>query len=86
MAASKPNILSTKRYLGTVAGGLGCIPFDDEAYPPPSDSRTAPCGIQSLVGFSTPLGAIVHPVLYLRKSAYEASPQAISERTSYHRV
>jgi hypothetical protein len=25
--------------LGTLAGGLGCSPLDDEAYPPPSDSR-----------------------------------------------
>jgi hypothetical protein len=26
-------------YFGALAGGLGCFPFDDEAYPPPSDSR-----------------------------------------------
>ena len=82
----KSNILSTKRYLGTLAGDLGCFPFDNEAYPPLSDSRIAPDGIQSLVGFSIPLGTIVHPVLYLHRSVSEASPQAISERTSYHGV
>ena len=25
--------------LGALVGGLGCFPFDDGAYPPPSDSR-----------------------------------------------
>ena len=25
-------------HFGTLAGDLGCFPFDDEAYPPPSDS------------------------------------------------
>ena len=73
MAASKPtsplsvqpHILSTESGLGTLAGDLGCFPLDDEAYPPPSDSRIVHRGIQSLIGFSTPLGAIIHPVLYL---------------------
>ena len=45
-----------------------------------------PCGIRSLIGFDTLVGALSHPVLYLRRSAHEASPQAISERTSYHGV
>ncbi len=48
MAASKPTswlslrlhiLKSTELRLGTLADGLGCFPFDDEAYPPPSDSR-----------------------------------------------
>ncbi len=94
MAASKPtsslssrsDILSTKRHLGTLAGDLGCFPLDDEAYPPPSDSRAPPRGIQSLVGFGTLVWALVHPVLYPRESAHEASPQAISGRTSYQGV
>ena len=79
----KPDILSTSPYLGTLAGDLGCFPFDNGAYPPLSDSRTAPRGIRSLIQFSTPVGAIIEPVLYLRVSASEARPQPISRRTSY---
>ena len=30
---------STKSKLGTLAGGLGCLPLDNEAYPPLSDSH-----------------------------------------------
>jgi hypothetical protein len=94
MAASKPtsslskylHILSTERYLGTLAAGLACLPLADEAYPSPTDSRVTPCGIRSLIEFDTRVWALVHPVLYLRRSAHEASPQAISGRTSYHGV
>ena len=48
MAASKPtswlsvqlHILSHLAiHFGTLADGLGCFPFDYEAYPPQSDSR-----------------------------------------------
>ena len=94
VAASKPtsslskylHILSTERYLGALAAGLACLPLADEAYPSPTDSHITPCGIRSLIEFGTRVWALVHPVLYLRKSAHEASPQAISGRTSYHRV
>ena len=41
-------------------------------------------GIRSLVGFSKPESPLVHPVLYHRGKSREASPKAISERTSYH--
>ena len=43
MAASKPTywlfvqhhiLQTTKHELGTLAGGLGCLPLDHEAYPP----------------------------------------------------
>ena len=94
MAASKPtsslskqpHILSTERYLGTLAAGLACLPLAHEAYPSRTDSRTTPYGIRSLIEFDTLVWALVHPVLYLHKLASEASPQAISGRTSYHRV
>eukprot|EP01023_Acetabularia_acetabulum_P047144 TRINITY_DN4950_c0_g2_i1.p6 TRINITY_DN4950_c0_g2~~TRINITY_DN4950_c0_g2_i1.p6 ORF type:complete len:105 (-),score=6.09 TRINITY_DN4950_c0_g2_i1:377-691(-) len=94
VAASKPtsslskqlHILSTQLYLGTLAGGLGCFPLDYGAYPPQPDCRTTPDGIRSLIGFGTRVWALSHPVLYPRQSAYDASPQAISERTSYNRV
>src|SRR6201998_4447485 len=94
MAASKPtsslsvqpHILSTERYLGTLAAGLACLPLAREAYPSRTDSRVTPCGIRSLIEFGTLVWALVHPVLYLRRSAHEASPQAISGRTSYHGV
>ena len=83
VAASKPtsslskqsHILSTERYLGTLAAGLGCFPLEYEAYPSHSASRISPCGIRSLIEFGTRVWALVHPVLYLRRSAYEALPQ-----------
>ena len=94
VAASKPtsslskylHILSTERYLGALAAGLACLPLAHEAYPSRTDSRVRLRGIRSLIEFGTRVWALVHPVLYLRKSAHEASPQAISGRTSYHRV
>ena len=74
MAASKPtsslsvqrHILSTERSFGALAGGLGCCPLDDEAYPSPSecwDNGTR--GIRSLIGFDILVGTLSHPVLYL---------------------
>ena len=72
--------------LGTLAGGLGCSPLDDEAYPPPSDSRAAGDGIQSFVGFGNVGTPLVHRVLYPRRGSREASPKAISERTSNYGI
>ncbi len=95
MAASKPTswlsaqfhiLVSTQSELGTLAGGPGCFPFDYGAYPPQSDSRTETHGIRSLTAFGTPEGARKQSVLYPRAQSREASPKAISERTSYHRV
>jgi hypothetical protein len=43
-------------------------------------------GIRSLVGFGTLVGALAHPVLYLRHLLCEAIPQYISGRTSYFQV
>jgi hypothetical protein len=74
VAASKPtsslskqrHILSTKRYLGTLAGDLGCCPLDDEPYRPPSECRDNGIqGIRSLIGFGNLVGSLSHPVLYL---------------------
>jgi hypothetical protein len=94
MAASKPtsslskqpHILSTERSLGTLAAGLACLPLAREAYPPRTDSRALLHGIRSLIEFGTLVWALVQPVLYLHTSTHEASPQAISGRTSYHGV
>ena len=66
--------------------GLGCFPFDNETYLTLSDSRLSLSGILSLIGFSnlsapSPFSALP-PVM----SKIEASPKAISERTSYLRV
>ena len=52
--------------LGTLVDGLGCFPFDNEAYPPLSDSRAVLNGIQSLVGFGNRERPLVHPALYRR--------------------
>ncbi len=43
-------------------------------------------GIRSLVGFGNLVGPLVQPVLYHRYLSREASPKAISGRTSYSRV
>ena len=71
---------------GTLAGDLGCFPLDHEAYPPRSDSRDAVNGIRSLVEIGTLVRALAHPVLYRRQRPREASPKAISGRTSYFQV
>src|SRR6185503_19360898 len=42
---------------GTLAGGLGCFPLEEQAYPHPSDSRNSRHGIRSLVG----QGSLVDP-------------------------
>ena len=73
VAASKPtsslskylHILSTKRYLGTLAADLGCFPLDRAAYPTRTASQVTPNGIRSLIEFDTRVWALVHPVLYL---------------------
>src|SRR5438034_609112 len=70
----------------SLAYRYSCLPLAREAYPSRTDSRVTPCGIRSLIEFGTLVWALVHPVLYLRRSAHEASPQAISGRTSYHGV
>ena len=65
--------------------GLGCFPLDCETYLTQSDSHTHLSGILSLIrvgNLSTPrLFSALPPV-----NIYEASPKAISGRTSYIRV
>ena len=43
-------------------------------------------GIRSLIGFSNCCQPLAHSVLYLHNSISDASPKAISRRTSYLRV
>ena len=43
-------------------------------------------GIRSLVEFGNLERPLVHPALYHRDGPREASPKAISERTSYHGI
>jgi hypothetical protein len=43
-------------------------------------------GIRSLVEFGNLGRPLVHPDLYHRHGPHEASPKAISERTSYHGI
>jgi hypothetical protein len=42
--------------------------------------------IRSLVGFGNLERPLVHSCLYRQYETYEASPKAISERTSYHGI
>ena len=65
--------------------GLGCFPFDNETYLTLSDSRLRLSGILSLIGFSnlsapSPFSALPPVIIH------NASPKAISGRTSYIRV
>ena len=43
-------------------------------------------GIRSLVGFSKLVSPLVHSGLYLHDETSDASPKAISGRTSYHGI
>ena len=65
--------------------GLGCFPFDRETYLTQSDSRTLFSGILSLIrvgNLSVPnLFSALPPLI-----CFNASPKAISGRTSYLRV
>ena len=85
MAASKPtsslseqrHILSTQRYLGTLAGDLGCYPLGHAAYPSRPDCwDTGIHGIRSLIGFGNLVGSLSHSVLYLRRVLPEHSPSS----------
>src|SRR5699024_654088 len=84
-ATSRPFPLSV--YLGTLTGGLGCFPLDNEPYHPLSDSQDKVIGIRSLTEFGKPIRApspiSALPPILLR---LEASPKAISESTSYLHV
>jgi hypothetical protein len=50
--------------LGSLAGGLGCFPFDAEVYPPATDSRSKRSGLRSLPEFGKLVGPLVQTVLY----------------------
>ena len=69
--------------LGTLIDGLGCFPFEHGAYPPHSDCQDYNNGFRSLIGISTAKAAISHSVLYFHYLLPDASPKAISGRTSY---
>ena len=71
--------------MGTLAVGLGCFPFDRETYLTRSDSRTHLFGILSLIR----VGRLSSPSLFSALppiNISQASPKAISGRTSYLRV
>jgi hypothetical protein len=48
----------TERDFGALAGGLGCSPLDDEAYPPPSSCPAWYTGIRSLVRKGSRVGPL----------------------------
>ena len=71
--------------MGTLAADLGCFPFDRETYLTQSDSGTHLFGILSLIR----VGRLSPPNLFSALppiNIYQASPKAISGRTSYIRV
>ena len=53
-----PTSFRTERAWGTLAGGLGCSPLDDGAYPPPSSCLTLNNGIRSLVRKGSRVGPL----------------------------
>ena len=61
----------TKRYLGALAGGQGCFPLDDEAYPPPSSCLTWYRGIRSLVSKGNRVGPLANSVALPPRSTNE---------------
>src|SRR5438876_190341 len=56
-----PTSFYTELGLGTLADGLGCFPFDREAYPPQSHSLAWRTGIRSLVDFGNLVRPLDHP-------------------------
>ena len=82
-----PTSFRTEHDWGTLAGGLGCSPLDDEAYPPPS---SCPGLVQwySEFGFDGQPG---RPPFEISRSTptanyLDVNPKVISERTSYLHV
>ena len=69
--------------LGTLIDGLGCFPFDHGAYPPRSDCLYTTYGYSEFDCNQYRQTAIIHSVLYLHMLLINASPKAISGRTSY---
>src|SRR5262245_50786039 len=57
-----PTSFRTEQAWGTLAGGLGCSPLDDEAYPSPSSCRGLVGGIRSLVAKGSRVGPLAHSV------------------------
>ena len=53
-----PTSFRTEPGWGTLAGGLGCSPLDDGAYPPPSICPASPRGIRSLVRKGSRVGPL----------------------------
>ena len=51
-----PTSFRTERDFGALAGGLGCSPLDDGAYPPPSSCPAWYTGIRSLVRAGSRVG------------------------------
>ena len=53
-----PTSFRTEHGSGTLAGGLGCSPLDDGAYPPPSSCPNLYQGIRSLVRKGSRVGPL----------------------------
>ena len=62
-------------YLGTLAGGLGCFPFDTGPYHPMSVCHVLLLGIRSLIRFGKARAPLAHSVLYPRGYSHDALPK-----------
>ena len=72
--------------MGTLAGGLGCCPLDDGAYPPPSECwGNGSRGIRSLIGFGILVWTLSNPVLYLHGLLSQRSPSSDFEENQLSR-
>jgi len=67
---------------GHLAAGLACLLSRVKLIPHALTPVLHPAAIRSLIEFGTLVWALVHPVLYSAGQQHEASPQAISGRTS----
>ena len=72
--------------MGTLADGPGCFPLDRGAYPPRTDCCDKVHGIRSLTRVGRREAPHSRSVLYPHELLRNASPKAISRRTSYLQV
>ena len=79
-----PTSFRTQRDSGTLAGDLGCFPFDREDYPSRTHSRDSRISIRSLVGACRRVAPrLLSVALPLNGMLLEAAPKGISMRTRY---
>ena len=84
---NRPTTFTTERSLRDLSWRSWVLPLSSgEAWTSRTDCCTGSCGIRSLVGRCRLSPSTSIQSLYPRRGTYNASPKAISRRTSYRRV